>query len=164
MRFLLLASMPFVCACLTLTGCARTDTFDLSVRNETPGPLTLALTKDGPPFERIWASPEDLAIESPRADEQHGYVVLPPGREADVTVKGKFDSQTRGFLRVYRGQLNLSEMNAIGPASQNRLDLLLRPGVNRFVIVEVAGRLAEAGEVPGRAATTTGPSEPAPGR
>src|SRR5687768_6703592 len=115
-------------ACVAVTGCSRTDTFDISVRNDTAGPLTLALTKDGPPFERMWAGPEDLAIESPRADERHGYVVLPPGRVADVTVKGRFDAQSRGYLRVYRGDLQISEMSAIGPASHSRIDLILTPG------------------------------------
>ena len=88
--------------------------------------MTIALTKDGPPFERLWAAPEDLAIESPKADEQHGYVVLPPGREADVSVEGKFDRGTRGFLRVYRGEPDISGMIAIGPVSPNRLDVPLR--------------------------------------
>jgi hypothetical protein len=127
---------------LLLVGCARTDKFDVSVRNDTAGPLTLALTKDGPPFERVWAGPEDLAIESPRADEQHGFVVLPPGKEADVAIEGKFDRGTRGYLRVYRGDLQISDMTAIGPASPNRIDLPLQPGTNRFVIADANGRLA----------------------
>ena len=50
-----------VFATLLLTGCARTEKFDVSVRNDTSSPLTLALTKDGPPFEHVWAGPEDLA-------------------------------------------------------------------------------------------------------
>jgi hypothetical protein len=136
MRLILLMLLGVV------AGCSRTDKFDVSVRNETTGPLTLALTKDGPPFERLWAGPEDLAIESPRADEQHGFVVLPPGKDADVSIEGKFDSQTRGYLRVYRGDLAISDMNAIGKSSPNRLDLMLTPGPNRFVIVDADGKLA----------------------
>ena len=138
-----------------LTGCARTEQFDVSVRNDTRSPLTLALTKDGPPFEPLWASPEDLAIQSPRADEKHGYVVLPPGKEGDVSLQGKFDSGTRGYLRVYRGDLQISEMNAIHATSPNRLDLPLSPGRNVFVIVQSAGRLAEQrdGEAPAAAAS-----------
>ena len=143
MRWALSISFATVVTFLTI-GCARTEKFDVSVRNETRTPLTLALTKDGPPFEHVWAGPEDLAIESPRADEQHGFVVLPPGREADVSVQGKFDRGTRGYLRVYRGDLQISDMTAIGPASPNRLDLPLTPGPNRFVIDDTTGRL-EAG-------------------
>jgi hypothetical protein len=125
------------------TGCSRTDKFDLTVRNSTKSPLTLALTKDGPPFEPVWASPEDLAIQSPGADEKHGYVVLPPGKEGDVSVQGKFESGTHGYLRVYRGDLQVSEMNAIRSSSPNRLDIKLSPGRSTFVIVDSAGRLAE---------------------
>lgn len=145
-----------VLACAALVGCSRTDTFDISVRNDTTGALTIALTKDGPPFERTWASPEDMAIESPKADEKHGYVVLPSGREADVTVTGKFDGGTRGILRVYRGDLQISDMNAIGKGSPNRLDLPLTPGRNRFVIADTDGRLAEGRE------TAPATSAPAP--
>lgn len=125
-----------------VAGCARTDKFDISVRNETSNALTLALTKDGPPFEQLWAGPEDLAIESPHAEEEHGFVVLPPGKDADVSLEGKFDAQTRGYLRVYRGDLLISDMNAIGKSSPNRLDLLLTPGPNHFVIIDAGGKLA----------------------
>ncbi len=139
--------LAILACCAGFVGCARTETFNITVRNDTKTPLTLALTKDGPPFERVWASPEDLAVESPKADEQHGYVVLPAGREADVpAVEGRFDGGTRGYLRVYRGDLGISDMNAISGASPNRIDLLLKPGVNRFVIAESAGRLVEARE------------------
>jgi hypothetical protein len=126
-----------------VTGCTRTEKFDVTVRNSTQSSLTLALTKDGPPFEAVWASPEDLAIQSPGADEKHGYVVLPPGKEGDVSVEGKFDKGTRGYLRVYRGDLQVSEMNAIRSDSPNRVDLPLSPGRNVFVIVDTHGRLAE---------------------
>lgn len=126
-----------------MVGCTRPDKFDIVVRNDTAGPLTLALTKDGPPFERLWAAPEDLAIESPQAEEQHSYVVLPAGREAEVSVEGRFDAGTRGYLRVYRGEPLIPEMVAMSPASPNRLDLRLRPGPNRFVIGDSAGRLVE---------------------
>jgi hypothetical protein len=133
-----------------ITGCSRTEQFDVTVRNSTQSSLTLALTKDGPPFDPLWASPEDLAIQSPNAEEKHGYVVLPPGKEGDVSVQGKFDSGTHGFLRVYRGDLQVSEMNAIKPDSPNRIDLKLSPGRNVFVIVDAHGRLEQHrdGEMP----------------
>ena len=37
-------------ASVALAGCARTEQFDITVRNDTETPLTIALTKDGPPF------------------------------------------------------------------------------------------------------------------
>jgi hypothetical protein len=136
--------LAFLSLLIVLAGCSRHEKFDVSVLNHTNGALTLALTKDGPPFERVWASPEDLAIESPKADEKHGYVVLPAGKSADVSVEGTFDSSTHGYLRVYRGDLQISQMNAINGSSPNRLDIQLRPGVNKFVIGDDReGRLAE---------------------
>lgn len=130
-------------ASASLVGCARTEKFDITVRNETAAPLTVALTKDGPPYERTWAGPEDLAIESPRNDEQHGYVVLPPGRVAEVSVEGKFDRGTRAYVRAYRGDLDISGMLAVNPVSPNRVDVPLRPGVNEIVIGESKGRLVQ---------------------
>ena len=127
-----------------LAGCARTEAFDIGVRNGTREPVTLVLTKNGPPYERLWAAPEDLAVESPDNDEQHSFVVLAPDRQADVALTGRFDQGSRGFLRVYRGDLDISDLSAIGPASPNRVDLPLRPGVNRFSIVDRGGRLAAA--------------------
>jgi hypothetical protein len=148
-------------ACVAFTGCSRTDTFDIAVRNDTAGPLTLALAKDGPPYEQTWASPEELAIESPRADERHAYLMLEPGKEGYVTLKGKFDRNTRGYLRAYRGDLQISEMNAIGPASTNRLDLLLRPGPNAFVIMDAGGRLTERRDASPSPRTPPAPATPA---
>lgn len=145
------ALLTFGIALVALSGCARTEAFDIKVRNATAEPVTLVLTKNGPPFEPLWASPEDLAVESPDNDEQHSYAVLAPGQEADVSLKGRFDSGTRGFLRVYRGDLDLSAMAATGSTSPNRLDLRLRPGPNRFVIAEDGGRLW-AGDTRARAA------------
>jgi hypothetical protein len=140
MRFVAAIS-GIVLACVTVTGCTRVDKFDIVVRNETTEPLTVVLTKDGPPFESKWAAPEDLAIESPKADEEHGFVVLPPGREADVSLEGRFDRSSRGVLRVYRGELDISTMNAIRPSSPDRLDVMLQPGLNRLVIADRDGRL-----------------------
>ena len=136
---------------LLFTGCARTESFEVFVRNETAEPVTLVLTKSGPPFERLWAAPEDLAIESPDSDERHGYVLLEPDREADVALTGRFDRNSRGYLRVYRGDLQISDMSAIGPVSPNRIDLPLRPGPNTFVVRDAGGRLS-AGEAPAAAA------------
>lgn len=131
-----------------LAGCARTEAFDVVVRNETAQPVTLVLTKSGPPYERLWASPEDLVVESPDDDERHSFVVLEPGREADVSLAGRFARGSRGLLRVYRGDLDLSAMSAISRVSPNRLDLPLRPGPNEFLITDRGRRLAAGKQAP----------------
>jgi hypothetical protein len=134
-----------VTALLALVGAgcapAQTRTFDVTVRNQTPGPLTLSLAKDGPPYEPAWATPEDIAKESPKMREDWkqtpgGISALPAGRVADVRgLKGQFDSGTHAYLRVYNGELNISEMLARSPGSPDRVDVPLEPGRNEITIV-----------------------------
>jgi hypothetical protein len=128
----------------TSLGCAGGDSFHISLQNDTDDLLKLALTKDGPPFEVAWAAPEDMVGRVPsNTSEAPGFVVVPPGRIGEANVKGKFDRDTRAILRVYRGELYVDEMAKIGPDSPDRLDLILKPGHNRFVVVrESDGRLA----------------------
>lgn len=124
-------------------GCSQTQTrtFDVTVRNQTPGPLTLSLAKDGPPYEPAWATPEDVATESPRLREdwrrtQGGMKAVPAGRLAEVRgLTGKFESGTRAYLRVYAGELSISEMLSKSPGSPDRVDIPLVPGANEITIV-----------------------------
>ena len=130
-------------------GCssARTDTFDITVRNGTSQPLTLSLGKDGPPYEVAWATPEDLAIETPRRREEWskspgGMQVLAPGRVAEVRgLTGRFEPAARGYLRAYAGDLNISQMLAKGAGSPDRVDVQLVPGPNDITIVSEGGQL-----------------------
>jgi hypothetical protein len=124
-------------------GCSptQTRTFDVTVRNQTPGPLTLSLAKDGPPYEPAWATPEDVATESPKLREdwrrtQGGMKAVPSGRVADVRgLTGKFESGTHAYLRVYAGELTISEMLSKSPGSPDRVDVPLQPGTNEITIV-----------------------------
>ena len=50
-------------------------------------------------------------------------------------LKGQFDSGTHAYLRVYNGELNISEMLAKGPGSPDRVDIPLEPGRNEITIV-----------------------------
>ena len=92
-------------------GCssAHTQTYDINVTNATAGPVTISLAKDGPPYEAAWATPEDLAIESPRYRERGGMGVIPAGKTASVEkLTGKFEPNAQGYLRVYAGDLKLT--------------------------------------------------------
>lgn len=140
----------WVAACIALmAGCSgrRTDSFDIEVRNATSQPLTLSLAKDGPPYEPAWATPQDLAIETPKRREQwsggpSGMGAVPAGKTASVAgLRGQFDSGVSGYLRIYGGELTISEMLARGSDSPGRVDVRLSPGANRIVITERAGRL-----------------------
>jgi hypothetical protein len=137
--------VPFVLVAAFASGggCSPTQTrkFDVTVRNQTPGPLTLSLAKDGPPYEPTWATPEDVAKESPRLREDWrrtpgGMSALPAGRVADVRgLTGQFESGTHAYLRVYAGELNISEMLSKSPGSPDRVDVPLVPGTNEITIV-----------------------------
>ncbi|HEX8915433.1 MAG TPA: hypothetical protein VF796_23980 [Humisphaera sp.] len=135
-----------------LTGCssARSASFDIDVRNASPAPVTITLTKDGPPFEAAWASPEDLTIETPKIRERRsewagsatGMAVVPPGKSASIRgFTGKFDVGTQAILRVYSGEPTLSQMVARGPKSFDRVDVPLNPGPNRVVVKDQSSGL-----------------------
>src|SRR5687768_12016867 len=114
-------------------GCssARTQTYDIHVTNSTSGPVTISLAKDGPPYEAAWASPEDLAIESPRYRERGGMGVIPPGKTASTEkLTGRFEANAQGYLRVYAGDLTISEMLSKSRGSPGRVDVPLVPGRN----------------------------------
>src|SRR5438552_12672165 len=79
---------PLSLLCLLLTGCHNYEsrTYDVTVHNRTAEPITIWLTKDGPPYEAGWLSPEDLAIESPRQNENReiGGVIVAAGKSASA--------------------------------------------------------------------------------
>jgi hypothetical protein len=127
-------------ACLLLaglaSGCAsgKPRTYDVLVTNDTQAPITVWLTKDGPPPEQGWYSPEDLALIQPDDYAPLPGWVLMPGEQASTgPVTGRFEPKTRAVLRVYTGQLRFAEILA---RSRNRLDVTLAPGRNSLAIVQ----------------------------
>ncbi len=142
--------MLFVC--FTTLGCAtRSETFDVSVKNESAQPVTVWLTKDGPPEEDGWRSPESIAINFVVKDEKIGGVIVPTGKTATTGKrKARLERGTSAVLRVYRGEMRMSELLANGADSPDRADVTLNAGVNRLVVREAQGRLnvAPAGQIP----------------
>src|SRR5688572_19136145 len=94
-------------ACLllmTAAGCA----YQVEVKNQTSEPVTLWLTKDGPPAEEGWYSPEQLAAMPEDGRPLYDLAVVPPGRTATTEkMSGEFPKGTRAVLRVYEGQKEL---------------------------------------------------------
>ena len=129
-----------------VVGCgSQTRMYSISVKNETNGPLTLDLTKDGPPVQEAWASPEDIADGRVRvtADSKLGFNTLQPGATQTANnIPGKFDSGIHALLRVYRGgNLAVRDMLPVKPGP-NRQDMVLAPGGNSFVVRDKAGQLS----------------------
>jgi hypothetical protein len=131
------------CLCL-LIGCAgRTQTYDISVKNDLDQPITVWLTKNGPPAEASWLSPEDLAMsQNPRGEKIAGRAV-PPGKTAETgAIKGKFPSGTDAILRIYLGQHTLDELLSIGRKDTNRVEVVLSPGKSNLIVRQRDGKLA----------------------
>lgn len=130
--------VPFISLPL-LVGClSETRTYSLSVRNGLDTPIRVCLTKTNGPPEPGWETPEELAAPPhPASDQRQPGVLLRSGQTATKSdVVGDFDRRFgRAFLRVYRGDPTLTEMNAISAGSVNRVDVPLSPGMNRLVII-----------------------------
>jgi hypothetical protein len=127
-------------------GCGpESRIYNVSVKNETDGPLTLDLAKDGPPPEEAWATPEQIADGSVRISptSRLGFNTLQPGVTQNAAkIPGQFNSGSHALLRVYRGaNLQVREMLVIKPGP-NRQDVVLTPGDNRFIVHDKAGQLS----------------------
>jgi hypothetical protein len=122
---------------LLLAGCHsyETRTYDLTIRNDSAGPITIWLTKNGPPYEKGWLSPEDIAIESPKERDVIGGVIVPQGKTAYTGARtGRFQSDTSAILRIYGGQLTFNDLLASSRDMANRIDLRLHPGKSDYVV------------------------------
>jgi hypothetical protein len=129
-----------------VAGCDPTvRSYNLAVKNDTVSPLTLNLAKDVPQHEALWASPEDIDEERVRVtpETELGIVVIPPGKTATRTgITGHFEHGAQAVLRIYRGKdLLQRELLAMKPGN-DRADVILKPGNNRFVVRDYHGALS----------------------
>ncbi|HEX8524307.1 MAG TPA: hypothetical protein VF669_18775 [Tepidisphaeraceae bacterium] len=127
-----------------ITGCSGpTRTFDVAVRNELNQPITVWLTKSGPPVEANWLSPEQLATYANPPEGKVPGVPVPPGKTAETgKISGHFPAGTEAVLRVYLGQRSLDELLATGARNPDRLDIPLQPGRSDLIIKNTTGRLS----------------------
>jgi hypothetical protein len=150
--------MLWLLGLMLLVGCSSSKqyTYEISVRNNSGGPVTIWLTKDGPPAEKGWRSPEQVAIQAPGHEERISGVTVPDGKTASTgLVKGEFEPGSYAWLRIYEGKYaNFSELLAVSSKSAKRVDQPLDPGVNRLVVKSRNGRIYVEPETP----ATTRPS------
>ena len=130
-------------AAVALVGCAPKATFDLTIMNQTAGPVTVGLVKDGPPPEPAWAAPEDQALETRLEAMSPWGHVIPPGRTMDSPpISGTFPQGTVAYLRVYAGKHSNAQLLAISRSSPDRTEALLFPGHSNIVVrTDEAGHL-----------------------
>lgn len=136
---------PYLLPLLLLAvGCAETRSFQIAVRNETKGPITVGMAKEGGKYEPQWQSPEEAVVRVSGKDER-GWdsVVVPPGETRSAgPIKGDFSGGALATVRVYAGDLELSDVLAISRGSPSRLDVPLDEGRNAIIVREEAGKLA----------------------
>src|SRR2546430_559981 len=86
-------------------GCNSTGggSYSVVVKNESARPVTLWLTKDGPPAEEGWLTPEQIVKD--KRELKYDLAFVPPGRTG-ITEKmsGRFPRGTHAVLRVYEGE------------------------------------------------------------
>jgi hypothetical protein len=133
MKWSLLPLAIFFCI-----GCAAGTkrTYDVVVHNRSEVPVMVWLTKDGPPVENGWYSPDQFLETSP--DTPSPGVQLPAGKTADTgNVSGTFPKGTNAILLVFR-----SGVEADRHGSSHQLTLKLKPGKNEFAVsIDPTGRL-----------------------
>ena len=140
-------------AVLLAVGCADTRTYQIAVRNETTRPITVGVAKDGGKYEPQWRTPEQAVVRASGEEERAwDSVVVPPGETRSAgPVTGDFSGGALATLRVYAGDLELSDVLSISRYSPDRVDVPLEEGRNAIIIREEAGKLIYA-RVPLKAA------------
>ena len=127
-----------ITALLLLVGCHSYEkrTYDVTLTNNSAGPVTIWLTKDGPPFEPGWLAPEDIAIQSPNQPvHQISGLVVQAGKTAFTGPRpGQFEPLTSAVLRIYAGQLKFEQLLAASEDDKRRIDLRLHPGMSNLVV------------------------------
>jgi hypothetical protein len=133
---------------MLLSGCGpRKEQFDVFVKNDTKNVLSIGFTKDNGPDQDIFMPPEFMALDDKIDASKTGWgLALSPGKTAtpnkDKPVVALLDDKGGNvYLRIYRGEIPLSDMIGISRGSPNRLDIVLTPGESHFSITEKDGRL-----------------------
>jgi hypothetical protein len=140
-----------VLAGLLAVGCSSTQKvgFDITVKNDTDRPITIWLTKDGPPAEKGWRSPEQIAMSVPAHEERIAGMLVNPGKTAFTgPITGEFARGSYPFLRIYDGRYDrFSDLLAVSRGDR-RIDQPLDAGKNQFVVRDVKGRLVVTPDKP----------------
>ena len=110
-------------------GCAGpSKSYNVTVHNNADLPVTLWLTKDGPPPEKGWYTPDEF-LQAPPGERSPG-VQLPAGKTAHTgNVSGTFPQGTHAVLLIFRAG---SSANA--PGKSEPLTVPLEPGKSDLAV------------------------------
>jgi hypothetical protein len=142
-RIACLMLLPMLAAAAAAAGCGSGKSYEVEVKNQTLRPVTLWLTKDGPPKEEGWFSPEDLGAIPANARPGYDLAIVPPARTGFTgKLSGEFPRGTNAVLRVYEGEKELFHILEDAKAGRaNRVDQVLQPGMNRLSVVDRGGQM-----------------------
>lgn len=127
-------------AIVVAAGCNPSQkSFQVSVKNDSTTPVTLWLTKDGPPAEAGWMAPEQLAADPAHAHYDLAFV--PPGKTGSTPkLSGQFPEGTHAVIRVYKGEKELYYILKDEKAGTGeRIDYILKPGSNHLAVIDAPG-------------------------
>jgi hypothetical protein len=120
-----------------LVGCSNAHKYEFAVniKNDTPEPVTVWLTKQGGPPEEGWLSPEAVESTRPAKLGHINGVVVPAGKTGNLpSLAGRFEPDALAILRVYAGQLMLDQILATPEDGKLRIDVPLREGMNELIV------------------------------
>jgi hypothetical protein len=128
---------------VVLVGCSSspsappTKSFSVEVHNQSDRPVTLWLTKDGPPAEEGWLTPEKVIESTDKL--KYDLAFVPAGKTGFTdSITGVFPKGTNAVLRVYEGEKEVFDL----AKATTHVDAVLKPGSNRFSVIEENGSIA----------------------
>lgn len=125
-------------------GCSSSYRYEMQVINNTKRPLSVGPVLPGSQVVPGWTGPEHIAISAPQLMDQRwgatGAGPLLPG-EALYLVREDTPFAQRGRLRVYDGDRTIKDLVSISDGDPDRVDILVFPGRNAFIINSSGGRL-----------------------
>jgi hypothetical protein len=122
---------------LLAAGCQSSvtqRTYNYQIANNLSEPITIFLTKTGPPNENGWLAPEQLAAAPISEDNSHEGKVVPPNTQLTATATGKFIRGSDAVLRIYRVRGSVEDYAAIDPGNPKRADITLHDGNNNIIV------------------------------
>src|SRR5689334_16598768 len=126
----LLALFGVGCASSSSPSATPTKSFSVEVHNQSDRPVTLWLTKDGPPAEEGWLTPEKVVDSGGKL--KYDLAFVPAGKTGFTDeFTGVFPKGTNAVLRVYEGEKEVFDL----AKESTHVDAVLKPGANRFSII-----------------------------
>ena len=136
MRFAILCAFALILVGCTSSpsGTPPTKSFSVEVHNQSDRPVTLWLTKDGPPAEEGWLTPEKIVESGGKLKYDLAFVPMGKTGYVDKFI-GVFPKGTSAILRVYEGEKEVFDL----AKETTHVDAVLKPGSNRFNVIESSG-------------------------